>query len=78
MKYDILFKRTCDDDYDCSPWGADTEETVDRWKNETVVPRSGDYVFMNKLNPIGWFIVETVSFGTLTKKNRRQVHITLR
>lgn len=75
MKYDILFRKTCDDDYDCSPWGADSEETVDRWEKETVVPRSGEYVFMKKL---GWYLVETVSFGTLTEKKRRQVHITLR
>ncbi len=75
MKYDILFKKTCDDDYDCSPWGADSEEMVDRWKKETVVPRSGDYVFMKRG---GWCLVETVSFGTLVKKNRRTVHITLR
>lgn len=56
MKYDLYFSTEPEDD---DGWGT-TSEDLDKWFNESVVPRVGDNVFMKKG---GWREVKSVGFS---------------
>jgi hypothetical protein len=66
MRYRIFFTKSSDDPYD--------NEELDEWKRESVVPRTGDNVFMKKG---GWMTVSSVGFSTL-EKGRRLVLISVK
>lgn len=58
MKYDLYFEKHGEG------WNM---ERLDHWKNESVVPRAGDQVFLKK---IGWKVVESVGFSAIEKGKR--------
>lgn len=66
MKYDLYFEKTSDDGWD--------SELLDTWKDEKVVPRVGDNVYLIK---IGWKTVTSVGFSTVNK-NRRTILISIK
>jgi hypothetical protein len=67
MKYNIYFEKDSSDG-----WGGDR---LDQWKSESVVPRVGDEVFMEKG---GWMTVVSVGFSIVEKKKNRNVLISVK
>lgn len=67
MKYNIYFEKES-----LEGWGG---ERLDQWKNESVVPRVDDQVFMKKG---GWMTIVSVGFSIIEKKKNRVVLITVK
>jgi hypothetical protein len=58
MKYTLVFEETDDDGFG---------PVIDTWEKESVIPRVGDTVFLEKA---GWMIVTGVGFSLLENKRR--------
>jgi hypothetical protein len=67
MKYRIIFQKD-------NPNDSWDHIQVDEWKKESVVPRTGDSVFMKKG---GWMTVSSVGFSSI-ESGKRLVFVTVK